>query len=433
MGQNLKARLALIRESGKKEEKPGEVARKTSAVSKGQEPLSMSDWSGWSEAGFMTLKREKYMQLPFSLPAAFPETLAIVVPDLVHAGHIPSPGEFLFFDLETTGLSGGAGTVAFLAAFGRFIPIKERDCNSPGLVITQYLLLDYPGEPDFIENIVKELSVSFPPVLVSFNGKCFDSQILKNRCLMNGIMVPRYLHADLLHPARRLWKSRLPDCSQATIEVSVLGLERADDISGARAPDIWFSFLRSGINRELLLVCEHNVKDICGLASLFLVLGKIAAAPLESRKFFKFDEEAFALIWHKASKNRELYQNCGKIAELLLKNAAENGFPRAAFALALEYFKKGHSGKGRSLMLKLVEDNSWKNTADHSGKEKTAVLRAAALRTLAMDAQWRLKDLPLALGYTESALACTEISANFRKELETRYSRLEKKINEPTV
>ena len=396
MSQNLKARLRRIRDSERIPITPELKCSKAASPCLDEVP-----WSGWAEAGFKVYERKAFRELAFSLPQVFPKSLAILVPDLVRAGRIPSPGELLFFDLETTGLSGGAGTIAFLAAFGRFAPQADNApaSNAPAgtvparLEITQYLLLDYPGEPEFIESAAKEFA-SFPHkgngslcFAASYNGKCFDFQILKNRCLMNGIAYPAFLHADLLHPARRLWKRLISDCSQASVEASVLGLDRSGDLTGALAPEIWFSFLRSGENRELLSVCDHNIRDITGLASLFLALGEIAAEPFKSR--FRFDEEALALSWRNAIRKHpfffgESYQDYAKTGKLLLENAARNGHQRAAFTL---------------------------------------------LRSLAIDSEWRLRDYALALAYTESALALPEIPGNWREGLEKRRMRLEGKIN----
>ena len=331
-------------------------------------------WHGWIEAGFKTLKREVSLELSIPVPDAFSGALPIVIPDLLRVGKSPSPSDLLFFDLETTGLSGGAGTIAFLAAFGRYAK------GGTGLVITQYLLLDYPGESDFIERVVGQFAASPPPIVVTYNGKSFDSQILRNRCLMNGMPPPEYFHADLLHPARRLWKRVLPDCSQSTIEVSILGLDRTGDVPGALAPEIWFSFLRSGENPELLSICDHNVKDITGLASLFLALNAIASSPIESLDRFRFDMEALALLWRNAVRRNPRFFGGEekKTGEELLRNAAQNGSPLAALILA-------------------------------------------------KNAEWRLKDYELALEYTDSALASRGISEELRENLERRRWRLEKK------
>ena len=366
MSRNLKARLGRYRDAVKTKDPI-------------KDDLVSEVWPGWTEAGFKTIKRKLTLELLSPVPDKFCTALAILVPDLLRVKRIPQPSELLFFDLETSGLSGGAGTLAFLAAFGRFATSPR---SSPArLDITQYLLLDYPGECDFVELLVKEFaSAEGTPLVVSYNGKSFDAQILSNRCLMNRISPPELSHVDLLHPSRRLWKRLLADCSQSTIEVSVLGLDRTGDISGALAPDIWFSFLRSGESSELLSVCEHNVKDITGLANLFLTLEEIANEPLRSR--FRFDEGSLALYWRKALRKNPAFfkqsKNCGKTGRLLLERAAGKGHVQAALVLAI-------------------------------------------------DAEWRLKDPALALRYTESALKTPELPDKLKCDLEKRRTRLKEK------
>ena len=345
-------------------------------------PRTAADWPGWVEAGHMTLKREFRRPLNIPIPNDFPVALPVLIPDLIRhqaTGETPKIDDLLLFDLETTGLSGGAGTIAFLAAFGRFVPPAE-------IAITQYLLLDYPGEPDFLEGVTGEFSARSPPYMVSYNGKSFDSQILRNRLLMNGIKPPDYGHADLLHPARRLWKRKLADCSQATIEVEILGLDRAGDVSGALAPEIWFSFLRDGERNELLSICEHNAKDIAGLATIFLALNEIAKNPVQRLEKYDYDLETLALAWHDTlRRNRmrfldgEARNHITDTGERLLTQAAESGYPRAAIVLA-------------------------------------------------KNAEWRKRDIKLALRYTNLALENRGDSENMRDELIKRRTRLERKL-----
>ncbi|MDR3019870.1 MAG: ribonuclease H-like domain-containing protein, partial [Treponema sp.] len=172
---NLRDRLRHI-QSIKKLEKPKEARRDISGLLE----------KGWEVCAFNVLKRYVKVKAP-KMPKKLPPAAVIVIPDLGKC-EMPSLGDFLFFDLETTGLSGGAGTIAFLAAFGRFE-------KAGTLGITQYLLLDYPGENDFLENVLKEFE-SPKSVIVSYNGKSFDSQIIKTRCLMNRMTPPAYHHAD---------------------------------------------------------------------------------------------------------------------------------------------------------------------------------------------------------------------------------------------
>jgi uncharacterized protein YprB with RNaseH-like and TPR domain len=378
MARNLRARLRIIRETKKDaagtERASGGTRNTGSGAPQGFGPE-------WSAAGFKTLKRTVTPDVFPAFPAAFPRSLAVLAPDLFKytaaAGDMPCREAILFFDLETTGLSGGAGTVAFLAAFGRL--------KSGVPEITQYLLLDYSGEPDFVAAVVREFNGEGGggrfPLVVSYNGKTFDSQILKNRCLMNGITPPEYFHADLLHPARRLWKQTLPDCSQATIETQVLGLDRSGDIPGALAPDIWFSFLKTGETGDLLGICHHNLKDILGLAAILAALSEISAAPIETLARFRFDPEALALRWREVlAKRPGVFDGEGEPAGALLREAAAQGFPRA-------------------------------------------------LRLLAIEAEWRLRDFPLALAHTEKALELERIQPGLREDMLRRRERLIRKLS----
>jgi len=275
----LKDRLKRIKES-----KTGETQKKVCEQTR--EPVILN---GFTSCGFNVKKREVSVTSSLKLNKTLPSALSVIIPDLSFR-ELPLIKDFLFFDLETTGLSTGAGTVAFLAAFGRF------DKNG-SLLITQYLLLDYPGENDFLENVIDELSRN-DAVIVSYNGKCFDSQIIKTRCLMNRMKNPQYYHADLLHPSRRLWKNIIHDCSQSSVETNILGLDRTGDIPGSLAPDIWFEFLKTGKTEKLMGICDHNIKDITGLAAILTAMISIAEKPFETVNY-KYDTERLAKFVYK--------------------------------------------------------------------------------------------------------------------------------------
>ncbi|MDR2953429.1 MAG: ribonuclease H-like domain-containing protein, partial [Treponema sp.] len=275
MPSNLRDRLRLIQ--GHKKAEP---ARHDSPR------LSVFLDKGWASCGYLALKREVFLSAPVEIPARLPEALPILIPDLSR-GAPPLPEDFLFFDLETTGLSGGAGTVAFLAAFGKIV-------SSGKLLVTQYLLLDYPGENDFLDAALGEFQ-NERAVITSYNGKCFDSPLLAARCLMNGKTPPEYRHADLLHPARRLWKTITNDCSQKSVEMNILKYDRGGDVPGALAPEIWFDFLRTGDAGRLFGICDHNVSDIAGLASILAAIIQIAADPFADK--YPFDRGRLALRW----------------------------------------------------------------------------------------------------------------------------------------
>ena len=296
---NLRDRLKRIQESKKnKEPKPAHEESRTDDIP------GLIDWQ---PCGYKVLKRNVNVASPFKSIKKIPDASRILIPDLEKI-EMPAIEDFLFFDLETTGL-GGAGTVAFLAAFGSII--------SGELNISQYLLLDYPGENDFLANVLDELKKE-KKVIVSFNGKCFDSQIIKTRCLMNRIKPPVYSHADLLHPSRRLWKNIIHDCSQGSIEANILGIERKNDIPGSMAPDIWFEFLKTGATERLIGICDHNLFDITGLASILAAIISISRKLFEKTEY-EYDAERLARFVYKYAYRQMLIGNYKEPLELIKK------------------------------------------------------------------------------------------------------------------
>jgi uncharacterized protein YprB with RNaseH-like and TPR domain len=443
MAGNLRDRLRRIRAAPRAPPAFPTPAPKTppqGGTSPPDPPDSRGFGAEWTEGGYQTLRRRLILDLP--LPAAFPlpAALPVLIPDLLRygpggAGALPGPEEFLFFDLETTGLSGGAGTVAFLAAFGRFV----RASPGPGaagpedgamlLRVDQYLLLDYGGEDDFLAALLREFEGPGPhglrpPLAVTYNGKSFDFQILKSRCVMMGRPAAAYYPADLLHPARRLWKTILPSCSQGEIETSVLGLDRTGDVSGALAPDIWFSFLKTADPGPLLGICDHNRRDILGLAALFSALARIAEAPLAAGSQFRYDKEALALRWREAlAKNadRDFGPAAARTGRALLTAAAAEGRPRAALVLALDLLHGGRAAEGRQRLLDIARGEA-------AGVYQAAAYRAAAYRALAVDAEWRLRLPAEALALAEEALLLEELGRAQEADFRCRRDRLLRRL-----
>jgi len=326
---------------------------------------------GWKQCGFKTLKREINAPSPFK-NSVLPPALAVLVHDL--AGRVlPKIDDFLFFDLETSGLYGGsAGTMAFLAAFGK--PFSNGKMR-----ITQYLLLDYPGENDFLQNVIAELNKE-GQVIVSYNGKCFDSQIIKARCLINRIKPPEYRHVDLLHPARRLWKNIIQDCSQKSVETNILGINRTNDIPGSLAPEIWFEFLKTGETDSLMGICDHNLSDIKGLASILASIILIAEDPFNAK--YNFDTGRLALYWRIFCR-RYGYEELQETGDKLLRYAAKKDI------------------------------------------QCLPNIKAAILNALAIDCERKQKNTTLAMEYVKKGLLLNEISENRRNEFERRKERLE--------
>jgi uncharacterized protein YprB with RNaseH-like and TPR domain len=168
---------------------------------------------------------------------------------------------FLFFDLETTGLSGGAGTYAFLVGCGAF------DADG-GFRTRQFVLLRHADERQLLQTVGGEMTKA--GALVTFNGKSFDAPLIEMRYLFHrldwtGGALP---HLDVLHPARRFWSDGDARCSLQALEWAVLGARRTGDVPGSEIPARYFQFIRTGDARPLGAVLEHNRLDLLSLAGL---------------------------------------------------------------------------------------------------------------------------------------------------------------------
>ncbi len=187
--------------------------------------------------------------------------------------------KILYLDTETTGLSGGAGTIAFLVGAGYF--------TEEGFLVHQWLMRDYPEERFMLTALLAMLD-GFDMV-VTFNGKTFDLPLLQSRLLMNRMgtgALDRVFHADLLHPARRVWKLRLKSCRLARLEEEIFHQPREDDLPGSEAPERFFRYLKTGDFSLLTDVLRHNRQDIVSLAKLMDRLLDTFEKP-EQQSFFE--------------------------------------------------------------------------------------------------------------------------------------------------
>jgi uncharacterized protein YprB with RNaseH-like and TPR domain len=183
------------------------------------------------------------------------------------------PTRALFLDTETTGLAGGTGTYAFLVGAGYF--------DGGDFCLRQYFMR-HPGEEAALLAAMAELLAAFP-VWVTFNGKTFDVPLLETRFLVTRRerLAPPARHLDLLHPARRLWRTRLPTCALGSLERLILGVQRADDVPAWTIPGIYFDYVRRGRCEPLRGVFAHNADDLLSLVALLGLFGAIFDAPAE--------------------------------------------------------------------------------------------------------------------------------------------------------
>lgn len=179
------------------------------------------------------------------------------------------PARALYLDIETTGLSGGAGTWPFLVALGRF---ERGDDGAWSFVLWQGFLEHPSEERALLVDVARR--VASAGALVTFFGKSFDRHRLEDKMRLHGIAPPfaECLHLDLYHPLRRLYAKAMADGRLATMERELLGFARHNDLPGSQAPAAWFDYL-AGRPHRLEEVFEHNRLDVLSLAALAAHLG----------------------------------------------------------------------------------------------------------------------------------------------------------------
>lgn len=171
-----------------------------------------------------------------------------------------SPASAAYLDTETTGLSGGAGTYAFLVGVGRY--------REGAFQLRQFFLRDPSEEEAQLRAIARW--VEGCDGLVTFNGRSFDKPLLDTRALLHRLppLLSGRPHLDLLPVARRLWRRRLPGCRLVDLEERLLGFERVDDVPGWLVPGRYLSYQRSGDARPLVGIFRHNALDILSMVSV---------------------------------------------------------------------------------------------------------------------------------------------------------------------
>jgi uncharacterized protein YprB with RNaseH-like and TPR domain len=179
----------------------------------------------------------------------------------------PYTSRLCFFDLETTGLAGGAGTQAFLVGCGLL--------EDGGIRVRQFLLPGFEHERALLSMLAAWIGAQ--GTLVTFNGRSFDVPLIETRYLLHRLSFPfaEMPHLDMLHPARRLWKQRptiagpaLDDesCRLSVLERHLAGYHRVGDVPGFEIPSRYYRFVRTGDAHGLEAVLEHNRIDLISLA-----------------------------------------------------------------------------------------------------------------------------------------------------------------------
>jgi hypothetical protein len=322
-----------------------------------------------------------------------PEFVSRIAPRRVTAFDVR---DALFLDTETTGLAGGAGTLAFLVGLGFF-------ADDGSFVVEQYFLKDPAREAAMLTAIDKR--VNERSALVTFNGKAFDVPLLETRFTLSRI-APSFedkTHLDLLLPARRFWRGALSSCSLSSLEFHLLGVERSQqDIAGFLIPQLYREYLqarRDDLSEEMSRVMYHNLHDILSMVTLITRMCDLLARPRDVR------ERAQA---------GEFYERAGAVEE--------------AERVYVDTLREDSANATRNRLARMLKRQKrhseatphWQQLADGDSFE--------ALLELAKHFEWRARDIPQALANALRARAvCPDAGA--RAELEHRIARLEKKLS----
>ena len=319
---------------------------------------------------------------------------------------------FVFFDLETTGLSGGAGTQAFLVGCGRF----EADRS---FVTKQFLLTGHAHERPLLDTVGNELTGA--GALVSFNGKSFDAPLLETRYLFHRLDWPvaEIPHVDALHPARRFWPG---DCSLIALERQQLGARRRGDVPQAEIPARYFQFVRTGDARPLAAVLEHNRLDVLTLAALTARLLRLVRVGVPAARDAR---EVYALGTTYARAGLE-----DRARDCFARAVAMSPAPAGAFDPVRIDGLRALAGMWRRARRFDEAAACWRELVETRGCPPSAHREAA--EALAIHHEHRVRDLDAARAFALKSLTAQTRPA-WTQAVEHRLARLEKKIRKSEV
>jgi uncharacterized protein YprB with RNaseH-like and TPR domain len=315
--------------------------------------------------------------------------------------------KFAFLDTETSGLSGGTGTYAFLVGVARFIDDQ--------FVLRQFFMRDPAEEPALLEGLANFLAPCSS--LVTFNGKSFDAPLLSTRYRLHQIPIPykEYSHLDLLPLARRLWRDRLESRALKYLEEHVLGLKRSsEEVPGYEIPWLYFDYLRTGDARPLGGVFYHNAMDVVAMAALLAHMNDMLQNPYDGKVQHGLDFVALGKLfedlghWDEAARLFE----CGLESQL---NEADFGL--AVKRLSILQKKRGDINEAIRL---------WE-TAAEQGHLYAFIELAKHYEHKERDVQAALKWTKAALQYAENVDQPAYVRKFWIAEIEHRLERLNRK------
>ena len=307
------------------------------------------------------------------------------------------PRNALFLDTETTGLSGGTGTLVFLVGLGYF----EKSLDAMDAFVVDQYFLHEPAQEAAMLTALNE-RVGQGQGLITFNGRGFDVPLLETRFTLSRIVssLNDQSHLDLLLPARRAWRTELGSCSLGSLEAHMLDVRRdQQDIPGFLIPQLYREYLISRDPAEMQRVMYHNLHDILSMVTLTARLCEAFAQPSHPSEHLAIGRE------HERSGAWAQAEQAYRSATTQLPQTDAQITSRLAYSLK----RQGKVNEALAHWQKLAESNDLE-----------------ALIELAKYYEWRDVNLDLALQFAQRALQSTQTPPD-RQALTHRIQRLKKK------
>lgn len=319
-----------------------------------------------------------------------------------HPFRLKPSDQIVFFDTETTGLS-GTGAYIFLIGL-----LKKKEGH---FEMTQYVLPDPSQEAAFLYET--GLWKDEQPIIFSYNGKSFDWPQLTSRWTMHRQLLPKLpvpRQIDLFHGTKRIWKNELARMKLSTIEEEKLDFKRSGDVPGYLIPPIYLDAVKSGFPEGLEKVLYHNELDILSLVSLYVLSSNLLMKDLASET-----SGAYTNIGKWYADLKEFDQSSAYLEHVTGERGAAAAMAR--YLLAIQKKRKGHYEEAVVL---------FKEAAPHlrGASEVEAWIHLAKLY------EHQLKDLDQAIimtGFAKEASEHTKVRGSTIKELQKRQRRLQEK------
>ena len=171
--------------------------------------------------------------------------------------------DFLFVDIETTGLSPRTADIYLIGA----AYLNGNGCN-----VIQFMA-ESSAEEEQILSAFSDFSRGFKK-LIHFNGDRFDIPFLKAKYEKYGLSDPlAAMDSFDLYKMVKPYKKQLglPDCKQKTIEL-YLGIDREDKYDGGKLIPVYKSYTEKRDKEDLNLLLLHNFEDVKGMFGLLTML-----------------------------------------------------------------------------------------------------------------------------------------------------------------